>query len=207
MMQHTESWLKWANELQVIAQAGLTYASDSYDIERYLRIREIVAEMIASGAGADLSKVKAIFDEEAGYLTPKLDTRAAIYKERKMLLVREVDGLWALPGGWCDAHCTIGENLQKEALEEAGVSILPQRLVALHDMRCHNVAMYAYGVCKVFVLCTWLGGDFRENIETTESAWFGPDELPPLATQKNTSEQIKLCFDAAEGRLEQPVFD
>ena len=71
MTQHTEPWLKWANELQVIAQAGLTYASDSYDIERYLRIREIVAEMIASGAGADLSKVKALFMMPSVWASPR----------------------------------------------------------------------------------------------------------------------------------------
>lgn len=42
-----EKWLEWAVELQSLAQAGLTYGRDVYDRERYERIREISAEMVA----------------------------------------------------------------------------------------------------------------------------------------------------------------
>ena len=41
-----EKWLKWAIEIQSIAQAGLTYTSNAYDVERYERLREISAEML-----------------------------------------------------------------------------------------------------------------------------------------------------------------
>lgn len=37
-------WLEWAKELQFIAQAGLTYSKDAFDIERFERIREISAK-------------------------------------------------------------------------------------------------------------------------------------------------------------------
>ncbi len=42
-----EKWLEWAVELQSLTQAGLTYGRDVYDRERYERIREISAEMVA----------------------------------------------------------------------------------------------------------------------------------------------------------------
>lgn len=40
-------WLEWAKELQFIAQGGLTYSKDVFDIERFERIREIAAEMLS----------------------------------------------------------------------------------------------------------------------------------------------------------------
>ena len=36
-----EKWLKWAIEIQSLAQTGLTYTKDVYDRERYERLREI----------------------------------------------------------------------------------------------------------------------------------------------------------------------
>ena len=80
-------WLEWAKELQFIAQAGLAYTRDSFDKERFERIREIAAEIMSLQSGLPLSQVKDLFCNEAGFQTPKLDTRAAIFKENKILLV------------------------------------------------------------------------------------------------------------------------
>lgn len=87
-------WLDWAIELQSLAQAGLTYGKDKFDLERYERIREISAEIIANKSGLDSEKVKTLFCNEIGYQTPKIDTRAAIFKEDKILLVKENNGTW-----------------------------------------------------------------------------------------------------------------
>jgi len=35
-MNKNEQWLKWAVELQAIAQGGLFYGKDKFDIERYV---------------------------------------------------------------------------------------------------------------------------------------------------------------------------
>ena len=42
-----DQWVRWAVEIQSLAQAGLAYGRDEYDRERYARLREIAAEMIA----------------------------------------------------------------------------------------------------------------------------------------------------------------
>lgn len=93
-------WLEWAIELQSLAQAGLTYGKDIYDKERYERIRDISAEIVSNYTDIEIEKVKDLFCNEVGYQTPKLDTRAAIFEEGKILLVRENNGKWSLPGGW-----------------------------------------------------------------------------------------------------------
>ncbi len=206
-MEHNEQWLAWAVELQALAQAGLYYGRDVYDRERYQRIREISAEIIARQSEIPLERAVDLFCCETGYQTPKLDTRAAIFQDDKILLVRENDGKWSLPGGWVDVDLSVKENTIKEVREEAGLEVSADLLIAVQDRAKHNWPVYAYQICKVFVLCTLLGGSFQPNSETTESRFFSLDELPPLSTEKNTQEQIKLCFDARRAEHWTTVFD
>ena len=195
-MDKNERWLKWAIELQSIAQAGLTYGKDIYDHERYERIREISAEIISHMSDISLEKVKDLFCNESGYQTPKLDTRAAIFEDGKILLVRENNGKWSLPGGWCDVNVSVRENTVKEVKEESGLDVVADKIIAIQDRSKHNLPVYAYGVCKIFVQCSVIGGKFEKNIETTGFLYFSEDELPELATEKNNEEQIRMCFEA-----------
>lgn len=195
-MRGKELWLAWIVELQSLAQAGLTYGWDVYDKERYNRIREISAEMLSNLSDIPTETIKDLFCNETGYQTPKIETRAAIFEEDKILLVRENNGKWSLPGGWCDVDISVGENTVKEVKEESGLDVVTNRVIAIQDRAKHNLPVYAYGVCKVFVECSVLGGEFQENIETTESRYFSENELPELAEEKNNEEQVKLCFSA-----------
>lgn len=203
-----EKWLKWAMEIQSLAQGGLAYTNNVYDIERYERLREIAAEMVAEKSNISLEKVKDLFCNEKGYQTPKIDTRAAIFKDNKIILVHENDGTWALPGGWCDVLESIESNTLKEVREEAGLEAKAIKIIAIQDRNKHNKPVYAYGICKVFVLCEAIGGTFVENIETTETKYFSLDEIPEnLAEEKTSKEQIKMCFEAANSENWQTLFD
>lgn len=195
-MNSKDKWLQWAIELQSLAQAGLTYGRDVYDRERYERIRQISAEIISEMSDIPTEKVKDIFCNETGYQTPKLDTRAAIFENGKILLVQENNGKWSLPGGWCDVNVSVAENTVKEVREEAGLDVVAESIIAIQDRAKHNLPHYAYGICKVFLLCSAIGGSFQENSETTGSDYFSETELPELATEKNNEEQIKMCFEA-----------
>ena len=137
-MDTGEQWLSWAVELQSLAQAGLTYGKDVYDLERYERIREISAEIIAGKTYIPLEKVKDLFFFFFGYQTPKLDTRAAIFKDDKILLVKENNGRWSLPGGWVDVNVSVPENAVKEVREEAGLDVKAERIIAVQDRAKHN---------------------------------------------------------------------
>ena len=203
-----EKWLNWAIELQALAQAGLFYGRDVFDIERFQRIRDIAAEMLADRTELPPDTVRGLFCNETGYQTPKIDTRAAVFRDGKILLVQEKDGLWALPGGWCDVDQSIASNTEKEVREEAGFTVTAQRLIAVQDWRKHNVTNYVYGVVKCFVLCKYESGEFQKNIETTGVGLFGRDELPSnLAVEKTSREQILMCFDALDNPLSPTLFD
>ena len=203
-----EKWLKWAIEIQALAQNGLTYTKDVYDKERFERLREISAEMLAEKTDIPVDKVKDLFCNEKGYQTPKLDTRAAIFKDGKILLVHENNGTWALPGGWVDVLESVGSNTIKEVKEETGLDVRNQKIIAIQDRNQHNTPSYAYGICKVFVLCELLGGEFKENTETTEIKYFSLDEIPQnLANEKTSMEQIEMCFRALNDSNWQTKFD
>ena len=203
-----EDWLKWAIEIQSLAQAGLAYTNNVYDIERYERLREISAEMIASKSNINLEKAKELFCNETGYQTPKIDTRAVIFKNNKILLTHENNDTWSLPGGWCDVLESVKTNTIKEVKEETGLDVETVKIIAIQDRNKHNKPIYAYGVCKVFVLCNILGGEFTKNIETTEIKYFSLEELPEnLAEEKTSKEQIEMCFKAFNSEDWQTQFD
>lgn len=206
-MDKNEKWLKWAVELQAIAQSGLFYGKDKFDIERYERIRNISAEMLSYKTEISVEKIKDLFCSDKGYQTPKIDTRAAIFKDNKILLVHESNGKWSLPGGWCDVDISTEENTVKEVREEAGLDVVVKRIIAVQDREKHNLPVYAYKVCKIFMQCEVIGGKFRPNIETTGFDYFGIDELPDLAEEKNNREQIEMCFKAMNSEHWEALFD
>lgn len=202
-----EQWLKLVIEIQSLAQNGLTYSNNIYDIERYERLRDISAEMLSMKTNFYVEKVKELFCNETGYQTPKLDTRAVIFKDNKILLVHENNGTWSLPGGWVDVLESVKSNTIKEVKEETGLNVLAKKIIAIQDRNKHNKPRYAYGVCKIFVLCDVIGGHFEKNVETTEIKYFSMDNLPILAEEKNNKEQIEMCFKAINDKNWQVQFD
>ena len=133
-----EPWLKWAIEIQSIAQCGLAYTKDMYDKERYEQLRNIAVEMLSYKTDISVDKIKTLFCNESGYQTPKLDTRAVIFEDEKILLVREKNGLWSLPGGWVDVLESIESNTIKEVKEESGLDVITKRVIAIQDRNKHN---------------------------------------------------------------------
>ena len=206
-MTDKNQWLEWAVRLQSLAQSGLAYSKDVFDIQRFEEIRQIAAEMLVSPSGLPLEKVEELFCNESGYQTPKIDTRAAIFKDGRILLVQESDGRWALPGGWCDVDQSVMDNTIKEVKEEAGLDVSAEKVIAILDKAKNNPARSAHRVTKIFILCKSLGGAFVPNAETVASDYFSLDELPVLSEGKTTAQQIALCFEAEADEHWQTRFD
>lgn len=203
-----EPWVAWATELEAIGQAGEHYTSDPFDRERFQRIRVLASECMSRLSGLPLGQVEDLFCAEDGYKTPKMDSRAVIFDgDGRICLVREA-GLWSLPGGWVDQDQTIMSNCVKESLEEAGLEVVPERLIAIQDQNLRNVPPIVGGCSKSFVLCRAVGGGFVRNVETDAMRFFGPDELPELNERKNTYGQVRMCFEAREaGSAWEPIVD
>ena len=145
--------LDWAAELQFLSQCALTYCKDPYDRERFEKIREISLEMAAEAYECTKEDVRPVFCGDVGYQTPKMECRAAVFRENRILLVRENSGEWALPGGWIDYDQTIRTNTIKEVMEEAGIRVEPLRIIALYDHNLRNRTAFPFNICSAHVLC------------------------------------------------------
>ena len=189
-------WKQWAQELQFLAQCSLAYSKDKFDRERSERIREIACEMLSFKYDLPLEKIKMDFAGEIGYQTPKVETRAAVIKDDKILLVKEqFDGKWALPGGYQDVNMSIRENVIKESSEEAGAVVNPIKVVAVLDYNRHHHVNFPLEMVKIFVLCEYINHSFNENTETLGAEFYSLDDLPELSITRTTKKQLEMCFE------------
>jgi ADP-ribose pyrophosphatase YjhB (NUDIX family) len=190
-------WLDWMTRLQAIAQNGLTFSVNAYDTERYQAIRQIAAEMLAAGSGADVALIADLLARDTGYATPKVDTRGVVFRGDTLLLVRErTDGRWSLPGGWADVGESPAESVTREILDESGFQTRPVKLLALFDRAKHpHEPPFAFHVYKLFFLCSITGGDTRTSAETDAVGFFGEKEIPQLSISRITPGQIQRFFE------------
>ncbi len=191
------NWLLWARELQAIAQTGLSFSNDPYDLERYQRLRAIAVQMLASGSGAPLERISALFEQDLGYPTPKVDVRGAVFREERILLVREIsDGRWTLPGGWADVNQTARECVEREIQEESGFEARALKLAAVWDRRRQgNVSSHPYSIYKLFFICELIGGAASPSMETSAVEFFRLDQLPELSLGRVTPAQIARMYE------------
>jgi len=190
-------WLAWARKLQAIAQSGLAYCKDHFDIERYHQIRGIAAEMMMTGTSlpADAS-IGQIFASQEGYATPKVDVRVAAFRDGKVLLVREAsDHCWTLPGGWADVGEPPSVAAARETREESGFEVRVTKVAALYDRELHGHPYFAFHAYKVFFLAEVLGGSAQSSHETLGADFFPDDAIPPLSLSRVTPNQVAHMFE------------
>jgi len=201
-------WLEWAKQMQAIAQTGLTYTKDVYDIERYEALRQMSIEIMMNYTSVSQEKVALTFASDSGYATPKVDIRGVVFKGNKILLVREkLDGAWALPGGWADIGYSPSEIAVKEVKEESGYDVAPVRLLAVLDKKFHDHPPEPYHVYKFFILCKIVGGEAAGGVETSAVDFFEMDQLPELSAERNTKKQIQTMFEFLENPNKEIILD
>lgn len=192
--------LNLIKELQALAQTGLHYGKDHFDLERYQRIREIAFAMMAEKSDLECADFARFFLPEKGYATPKVDLRGCVIRDGRILLVRErSDGLWTMPGGWADQNESPEEGVVREIREESGFDTRVVKLYAVRDRDRHPyLPKYPVSLYKLFFLAEIVGGDAEINPEISEIAFFAPDELPPLSVDRLLPEDIAAGFRHAE---------
>lgn len=201
-------WLEWAKRIQAIGQNGLTYAENPYDLERYEQLRALSVEILAAHTEVDSEQIKELFASDCGYATPKVDVRAVVFQDGRILLVKEkADGAWSLPGGWADVGYSPSEVAVKEVKEESGFDVRAVRLLGILDKSKHGHPPTPIHVYKIFLLCEIVGGRAEEGMETSQVGFFREDDLPALSTERVTAEQIHTCFDYLRNPGKPVMFD
>lgn len=185
----------WYRRLRTIAQYGLTYSKDPYDLERFRGVLTISEELAGALTREPAEVVEQALRLEQGPPSPKLDVRAAVFRDERVLLVRETaDGLWSLPGGWIDLGDSPGAAAAREVKEESGYVCVPRKLVAVVDWNLHSPVPQLFHVYKLFFWCELVGGEPTTSLETSETGFFAADELPPLSLARVSEAQIHRAF-------------
>ncbi len=200
----TADWLVFATRLQALAQDGLLYSQNPFDHERYAAIRQIAAEMMAAASDDPIERIMGLFCEQAGYATPKVDVRGAVFRDDEVLLVQErSDGLWTLPGGWADPGDTPAVAVEREIREESGYEAHAVRLLAVYDRATQgHQPPHPFSIYKLFFLCELTGGEPAASIETTGVRFWPVGGLPDLSVARVTPRQIaRLHYLAARPEL------
>lgn len=207
-MTQTSRWLAWARELQAISQIGLTYTANDYDRERYRRLAEIAAEIVAARTALSIESTVENFLVQPGYATPKVDVRGAVVADGKILLVKERDdGRWAMPGGWADVGDLPSETVVREVWEETGLRVVASKLIGLFDANRVGEPLSFYHAYKLVFLCDVVGHEVEVSAETLDAAFFSFDNLPPLSGERTTPRQLAEVRAHAGERGRAAVFD
>jgi ADP-ribose pyrophosphatase YjhB (NUDIX family) len=190
------STLELARRLLAIAQTGLHFTEGEFDKERYHDVARIAEALLAEHLGSSADRIRTAWQLEAGYATPKVDVRGAVFRDAKVLLVRErSDGGWTLPGGWADVNESPTQAVEKEILQESGYSAKAAKLAAVYDRDKHEHPPYLFHVWKLFFVCEITGGSAQTSLETDGVDFFELDALPPLSTPRVTASQIRRMYD------------
>ncbi len=190
-MADSEKWLKWAREIQALAQTGLTYAANHYEEERNKRLMEIAAEIVGEHSSVAKEEAEKVFMAQPGYATPKVDVRAAVIKDGKILLVKEIsDGRWAMPGGWADVGDYPAKAAEREALEESGFQVKAKKVIGVFDANRNGRPMEFFHAVKIVYLCEIVGGKATPSNETSDVGFFDFNELPPLSENRTNLKHI-----------------
>jgi ADP-ribose pyrophosphatase YjhB (NUDIX family) len=201
-------WLSLAQRLQAIAQAGLTFTRNKYDVDRYEQLREISVEIMQEFTEAPQEKIRDLFASEKGYQTPKVDVRGVVFRENKILMVQEgIDGKWSIPGGWADVCKTPFEIAEKEVWEEAGIHVKPSRILAVLDKRKHPHPPDPWHSYKLFILCEDQGGEPKPGMETLDARFVSLNEIPVLSEERTTDSQIRMMFEFLNDPSGQAICD
>ena len=184
--------------LAALAQDGLTYAADDYDLDRYQLAGRLAAELLSvlSGRGAD--ELAAELGRDSGYATPKIDVRGVIFdvQERVLLMRERTDGRWSLPGGWADPGDSPSGAVTREILEETGYHSSAVKLIACWDRELQdNPPPLPVHVYKLFFLCRREGTvQPPAALETLDVGWFDVQALPPLSLGRVNHRQLERAL-------------
>jgi ADP-ribose pyrophosphatase YjhB (NUDIX family) len=194
-MSEEPQWVSIAREMRAMAQTGLAFSADGFDQQRYRRLQELAALLLAQGSSAEGAVLLEMLRQDKGYGTPKVDVRGAAFVGGRVLMVREIsDGKWTLPGGWADVNQSAGECVVREIAEESGFTARAVKLAAIYDYQKRNPPPHIDSIYKMFFICDIVGGEARASDETSEVAFFSREELPPLSLGRTTAAQIESMF-------------
>lgn len=208
MSDTSPKWLAWAREIQALSQTGLAFNEPGYDTDRYTRLTEIAAEIMADHTSVPAAEALASFTAQPGYATVKVDVRGAVVQDGKILLVQERrDQRWCMPGGWADIGDKPSDMVAREVWEESGFDVKTAKLVGVYDANRSQKPTEFFHAYKIVFMCDITGGRARPSDETMDVGFFDPESLPPLSECRTSDRHISDVFAHWHNPEKPSIFD
>ena len=195
-----------ADELRSIADSGAHYAETDYDRARYARALSLSARIVAAMEGRPEDDVMEEYEEGPSRYTPFVGAEAAVFRNGRMLLIkREDDGLWAMPGGVTDVGETWAQSAERELREETGVTGKATQLLGVFDSRLWGSRAKYHIYASVWLVDVPDDQTPIAGPETTGVGFFAEDDLPDLSP--GHLRRVPAVFNLVRGDLPVPYFD
>jgi ADP-ribose pyrophosphatase YjhB (NUDIX family) len=187
-----------AIKLSALAQDGLTFVANPYEVDRYQQVSRLATELLAALSDQSADELAIELGRDSGYATPKVDVRGAIFddQQRVLLMQERTDGRWSLPGGWADPGDSPSSAVTREILEETGYHSSAVKLIACWDREIQqNPPPLPVHVYKLFFLCRPDGTvQPPAALETLDVGWFAMDGLPALSLGRVNHRQLERAL-------------
>jgi ADP-ribose pyrophosphatase YjhB (NUDIX family) len=177
---------RFIERITAIARTGLAFKPDGFDSERYEELLKEAARMHAVVAGAsddDAEALRRRWREQViagyeGYVTAAVGCGVIAFNDRdEVLLIKRPTGKWWYPTGFCDVGISPAENVAKEAREETGLIVRPDRLMALIDS--HKNGSPGRHIYSLLFYAQIVGGELKPApLEVLDIGFFPLDHLP-----------------------------
>jgi ADP-ribose pyrophosphatase YjhB (NUDIX family) len=188
------AFLNEIKRLKSLADTGLLYCKNEYDLERYHELQEIAMRLLNGFSGKSFEDLQFMFPKAVDYPTAKVDIRGILFShDKKVLLAKEsADNKWSLPGGWADIGYTPKETVVKEFKEETGLEVIPERLLAVFDKKMHPHPPQPFYVYKMVFYCKAVTTEINKGFDVLDVQYFDVDNLPELSEDRILKSQIQL---------------
>jgi len=175
--QDKNEYLRFLDTVRAVAQRGLSYADDPFDLERYKTLADAVAHVYGRCTGLSPAEIGQRFAGEVGYPTAKVGADAAIFRDGALLLIKRADTRrLALPGGWVDPGETPEETAVREVLEETGLTVEAGEIIGVFS-EAASWEGSPHSAVHVLVRCNAAAGEPRPTPEAVEAAFRNPETV------------------------------
>jgi 8-oxo-dGTP pyrophosphatase MutT (NUDIX family) len=164
-----KNYLDLLDELRAIAQLGINYSKNPYDLEKYNRLLQLAANGYSEITGLPSEEIKERFKKELGYITPKIGVNGVLFNAEGQILLehRSDDLLWGIPGGWVDVGEGPETALKREFMEEANLVVEPMEIIKFYT-RLPGQFNQPHTSVHILYYCKYISGDLIKSHESLE---------------------------------------
>jgi ADP-ribose pyrophosphatase YjhB (NUDIX family) len=205
---NTKVFYKILETIAARAKTGLAFPNHPYDILRYEEILKALDDMyqllakdgVLSDIISSLKQTKVEIGSQE-YVTPKVAVATAVFnKLDEVLLVKRMDGIWALPGGYADIPFDPIENAKKEVREETGLDVTINSIIGVYDSNINNFPSIGRQVYLLVFLGNLQGGTLIANrTEIQDATFYNLRSLPEI--WPITLSQIEYGYRMYKGEI------